>query len=78
MAACKSAPRAPSLFTLPASAPAPLPAPEPGRMVRISLDQLHEYLSVHGLRVARRVDEAGGGWYVELVAVVVDGDRVTG
>jgi len=47
-------------------------------MVRISLDQLHEYLSVHGLRVARRVDEAGGGWYVELVAVVVDGDRVTG
>ena len=60
-----------------AAAVAPVPAPAPGVRVRIPLVQLHQYLTEHGLQIARRVGEAGGGWYVELVAAGTGGTEGT-
>ncbi len=44
------------------------PIPAPARLIRIPLDQLHEYLRAFGLHITRRVELTGGGWRVDLEA----------
>ncbi len=58
----------PNATTAPPKPEPPLPAaPAEGQTVRIPLTQLSEFLEVHGLRIARRVELTGGGWRVDLV-----------